>query len=433
MGVTLIWRSSEKASRLAKVSMSEGRGIHVAQFTDARATRPGWMRALNAVGRLAIPLVPLSADAWWEKACQAVPDAGEPAPEARRALEALVASLRDETRLHFVGRIAARDDTIRMAKNHLRIAKLLRERPEVAATQLPALVFIIGLPRTGTTFLHLLLSQDRRSRTIPYWESFDPIPPQPGPDRRPAQVDALLAQLERISPAYHAIHPMTAEMAEECVALFMNELRTLQYDFQYFAPGYVGWLLAEDPRIAYQAYLRQLRILQFFRPAGERFLLKDPTHTVHLDSVLELFPDAKLVFTHRDPAFTFSSLCSLYAHTRAIFSDEVDPVALGEEVMAGYWPKALLASQAIRAKLPPEQVADVRQADLARDPIGTAKQLYADLGFVFDDEVERAMQAFLEEEARAPERVHEHAPEGFGLSAPMLRERFEGYVEAYDL
>ncbi len=407
--------------------------MRAAQFTDARATRPRWLRAANAVGRAVQPWLRPSAEAWWKAARRAVPNGGEPAPEARRALEALALSLREETRLHFVGSLAARDDTIRMASNHLRIARLLRERPEVAKAELPAPVFIVGLPRTGTTFLHLLLAQDPRNRTLPYWESFDPIPPTSGRDARPAKVERMLAQLARISPAYQAIHPMTANSPEECVALFMNELRTLQVDIQYRAPGYVAWLLAEDPRIAYEAYARQLRIVQFFRPAGERFVLKDPTHIVHLETVLEVFPDAKLVFTHRDPAAALSSICSLYCHTRAIFSDDVDPAAVGREVMAGYWPRALDAAQSIRARLPRDRVADARQADLARDPIGTLRTLYADLGLAFEGDTERAVRSFLEAEARAPRRVHEHAPEGFGLSAAEIRERFRAYVEAFEL
>ena len=410
--------------------MSERR---IAPFTTARATRSFALRAINAAGRLVPGMARPDADAWWEAARQRVPGAPDPAPEAREALAALVASLNDDTRLNLVGRFSAQGDTVRMAANHLRIAKLLREKPEILETELPPPVFIIGLPRTGTTFLHLLMAADPRSRTIPYWESFDPIPPESGEDLRAQKVDRMLAGLARVAPDYQAIHPMTAEMTEECVALFMNELRTLQYDIQYRAPGYVRWLLEQDARIAYRAYERQLRIVQHFRPTGERQVLKDPTHIVHLEAVLELFPDAKLVFTHRDPAFSFSSIFSLYAYTRAIFSDDVDPRALGREVMDGYFPRALDRAQEIRASLPKERYADVRQADLARDPIGCARRLYADLGLEFDDAVERAMRAFLDEEARGPKSVHEHSPEGFGTTGAAIRERFAGYVEAFDL
>ncbi len=399
-------------------------------FSDVPSTRPLWMRAINTAGRIAPNYKRPSAKLWWDAAIKRQSgDPGKPGEDARQALTALTESINAESKLNLIGKIAAYDDTVRMACNHLRIANLLHDRPEILSTELPAPVFIIGLPRTGTTALHQLMSQDKRSRTIPYWESFDPIPPNEGPDRRVAKVDKMLRQLEQFSPDYHAIHPMTAEMAEECVALFMNELRTLQFDIQYYAPSYVKWLLAEDARIAYEGYLRQLQIIQFYRPTGERLVLKDPTHLVHLDTVLKVFPNAKIIFTHRDPASSLSSVCSLYAHTRAIFSDDVHPHLVGKEIMEGYWPKALDRAQIIRGGLAAEQCVDVRQADLSRDPIATIKNIYEVLRFEFDDAVECSMQDFLQAEAVKNKNSHRHSAEDFGLTVGGIRERFKGYIE----
>jgi hypothetical protein len=249
---------------------------------------------------------------------------------------------------------------------------------------------------------------------------------------RAAQVERLLAQLAKFSPVYQAIHPMTAEDAEECVALFMNELRTLQLDIQYRVPGYVRWLLAQDARVAYQAYRRQLQLICHHRPQGVRFVLKDPTHLVHLDTVLSLFPNAKLLFTHRDPAFTISSICSLYAHTRAIFSDDVDPHAVGREVMAGYWPEAMDRALTLRARLPPGTFVDVRHADLARDPLGTVDAIYHSLGLDLTDAARKAMGEFVVRDA-AERGEHEHSAEGFGLRAEAIRERFEDCVTRFSL
>ena len=119
------------------------------------------------------------------------------------------------------------------------------ERPAVLDTELPTPIFIVGWPRTGTTALHTLLAADPRNRTIPYWESFDPVPPSRGPDRRAAKVDRMLAQLARIAPDYHAIHPMASDAAEECVALFMNHFRTLQLDTTTLVSP--GWRATVDP------------------------------------------------------------------------------------------------------------------------------------------------------------------------------------------
>src|SRR5262245_32940441 len=164
----------------------------VPQFTSARAGQPGWMRALNAAGRLAPRALQPSAEAWWRAARDAEPDAGEPAPEARAAAEVLAESLRADAKLNLIGRFGARDDTARRAATHLRVRRALTETQEAAATRLPPVIFVIGWPRSGSTFLHRLLAEDPDTRTLPYWESFDPVPPRSGPDQRAAQVARLL-------------------------------------------------------------------------------------------------------------------------------------------------------------------------------------------------------------------------------------------------
>lgn len=392
------------------------------------------MRGLNAAGRRLLPrFAAPSATAWWERARRGGPGNDAPAPGAEEALEALVRSLRADAALHLVGRLAARDDTVRLARTHLRIRRALRDDPAILDTRLPAPIFIVGWPRTGTTFLHALLACDPAHRTLPYWESFDPVPPREGPDRRPEALERMLRQLAAFAPDYHAIHPMTAHGPEECVALFMNAFRTLQFDIQYRVPGYVDWLLRQDARVAYACYRRQLQLVQHHRPHGERFVLKDPTHLVHLETLLELFPDARIVFTHREPVRALSSLCSLYAHTRAIFSDDVDPHAIGREILAGYWPAALARALELRERIAQELCADVRQLDLARDPLGTVERLYRELGLALGDPARRAMRELVAARAREPAGRHQHALEDFGLDADAVRERFAGYCSRFAL
>jgi hypothetical protein len=369
----------------------------------------------------------------WERARRDEPLTGSPEPAAVEALEVLVRSLRSDAALHLVGRLAARDDTLRMVRTHLRVERALRERAAILDTPLPPPIVILGWPRTGTTFLHTLLACDPANRSLPYWESFDPVPPREGPDRRPQRLDRMLRQLAAFAPDYHAIHPMSAHAPEECVALFMNVFRTLQYDIQYRVPGYVDWLLQQDARIAYRAYRRQLQLVQHHRPHGERLVLKDPTHLIHIETILELFPDACFVFTHRDPARALSSLCSLYAHTRAIFSDEVDAHAIGREILAGYWPDALTRALELREGLPAGRVADLRHQDLARDPIAAAERLYHELGLALDEPARRAMREFLAARAPSSESAHQHRLEGFGLDPDAVRERFSDYSARFSL
>lgn len=412
--------------------------LHLQQFSTAKKTRSLPMRALNMAGKLAPFYMRPNADRWWTAASEAISSgtygaAVEPHSDAVAALQQLVDSINSSARLNLVGRVSASDDSTRMARNHLRIQSLIKSQPSILDTALPPPVFIIGMPRTGTTYLHTLLAQDPRHRTIPYWESFDPIPPVMGQDTRIARLDKMLRQMDHISPNYQAIHPMTAESPEECVALFMNEFRTLQFDIQYRVPEYVAWLQQQDATIAYRGYLQQLKILQHYRPAGDRFVLKDPAHTLNVRTILKVFPNAKFIFTHRDPAKSLSSLCSLYSYTRAIFSDAVDAHAIGREVLNGFWPPGWEDAMRVRDTLPANRYCDVLQTDMRESPVDAIRGVYAAFDMEFDEAAQRPLKDYLEQSAGAPRHRHEHSPGGFGLEPGAIRERMQAYVDAFDL
>ncbi|MFA9470601.1 MAG: sulfotransferase [Deltaproteobacteria bacterium] len=407
--------------------------LRVEQFTTARNAQPWWYRATNRVGRVLPSFGTPSAEAWFEKAKRKNLGVGDPRPETLAALEALLHSVREDAQLSFSGRIAAQMDCLRMAGQHLLIEQAIRETPEILDAQIPPPIFLIGWMRTGTTFVHRLLAQDPDTRTMPYWESMYPVPPKTGKDGRAEELAHVLKQLEAISPNYEAIHPMGAHEPEECVALFTNVFRTLQYNVQYRVPSYVEWLQGQDARVAYGQYRQQLQLVQFHRPHGIRFALKDPTHSVFLDTILELFPDARFVFTHRDPAATMSSLCSLYAYTRALFSDDVDPRALGPELMNSYLPGSLERAVKIVDGLASGRVAHLRHVDVRSDPIGAMARAYRDLGMELSEQARTAMHAMLDAESRKPRDIHIHSPEGFGLSAEGVRDRLSGYCQRFDL
>jgi hypothetical protein len=410
------------------------RSLDIPQFKEAASSHPLPIRVLNRVGRLIPGNRPLTAESIWAEARKGPLADLEPTPEAAEALEVLLESLAANVSMNLVGRFSAKDDTVRLARTHLRIHRALRDTPDIESVELPPPIFIVGWPRTGSTFLHQLLACDPASRTIPYWESFDPVPPATGqPDRRVEKLEKMLGLLERIEPRYHAIHPMTANAAEECVALFMNEFRTLQFDFQYRVPEYARWLIGQDQSVAYDLYRRQLQLIQRARPAGERQILKDPTHLVHLETLVERFPEARFVFTHRDPAFSISSICSLVSYTRALFTDEVDPAAVGAEIMSGYWPTALEQGRKIRAGLPDGRAVDVRHPDLAADPIRAVEGIYASLGLSLSEAARTAMSLFVDSQKEERTARHLHALEGFGLTREAVRDRFSSYCEDLSL
>jgi len=405
----------------------------VPQFTHANDSHAWWVRAINAIGGELEPVGRPCSDIWWERAQRQNPDAGDPTPDTRAALDAFTRSLNDDAALSFIGKIAAWLDCTRMASTHLRVEQALRQRPEVAHTQLPTPLFVLGLFRSGTTILHRLLGEDPDNRTLPHWESFDPTPRPEGPRRAQGTLRRFLKMADILSPNIKAIHPMDAFQTDECRGMFTNVFRTPQLNVQYRVGGYLDWLFEQDPAIAYRHHRRQLQLAYHQRPYGTRFVLKDPTHTFFIDAILEVFPDARFMFIHRDPVDTLSSICSLHAYARSVFSSDVDAHAVGTELSSSYLMGGLEAAVERVDQLPEERIAHVRAPDLGRDPVGTIAGAYRTLGMELGGEARQAMQDYMIQKRLRPAARHLHGAEGFGLDAGAIRDRFSSYCQRFDL
>lgn len=405
----------------------------VPQFTHARDSHAWWVRAVNAIGASFEPVGHPSSDIYWERAQRLNPDAGEPTPEARAALDALTESLNEDAALSFIGKIAAWIDCSRMASTHLRVEQALREAPEVEGTELPSPVFVLGLFRSGTTVLHRLLGEDPDNRTLPHWESFDPVHAPEGPEARQRKLARTLMLADIVSPSIKAIHPMDAQQTDECRGMFTNVFRTPQFNVQYRVGGYLKWLLAQDATIAYRQHRRQLQLVQHHRPFGKRFVLKDPTHTFFVDAILQVYPNARFVFIHRDPAETLSSICSLHAYARSVFSSDVDAHAIGTELSDSYMMRMLEPALASIDRLPSGRVTHVRAPDLSRDPVGTIGGVYRALGMELSDEARFAMHTFMRAKRERSGPRHIHSTAGFGIDTASVHERFASYCQRFDL
>jgi len=398
-------------------------------FRDARGDRPRWARLLNATLAPTAGWLRLSPEAFARKVRRASEDAGLDGLAFEEEYAALLASIESEARLHSIGRLAARDDTLRLIRTQIRTRRALLDDPVEAVETLPPLI-ILGWPRTGSSYLLGLLARDPANRALPYYESFDPVPPA-GPDRRAQKVDSMLRLVDRLAPGYQAIHPMKGSEPEECVAIFMLAFRTLQFDIQYRVPGYRRFLRGSDPLPAYRFHRDVLRLLQRARPQGRRWLLKDPTHLFAFETLHALHPRARFIHLHRDPVEAIGSICSLYAHTRAMFSDQVDPEALGEEILRGDWATGLEALLEARRVHPEIPVADLRYGELRRDPIAAIEGVYASLGLPFSDEARRAIQQYARANPQHARGRHRYSLERFGLREDEVRERFADYTARF--
>ncbi len=405
----------------------------VTRFRDARTNRPWPIGVANRLPGWTRHFLPFDAGTLIANAVRAVPGSRPSDVGFQSELEALCTAIDREANLSFAGHVAARDDTARLVRTHLRVQRALVARD--LPTPLPP-IFIIGWPRSGTSHLLGLLAQDPAHRSLRYYESFDPAPasgptPPDGVDPRIARLGRVLRGLDWLSPHYQSIHAMEPDDPEECVALFMNAFRTLQFEIQYRVPSYTAHVLRTSPRAAYTFYRDQIRLVQATNPHGDRWILKDPTHLFALDTIAELFPDARIVHIHRDPVTALGSICSLYAHTRALFSDDVDPILLGPEVLGSFWADGLARSQTFRERHPGIAVADVRYDDLVRAPLPTLATLYADLGLLLTDPARAAMTGYLDAHPQHPTRTHRYSLAQFGLQPDAIRERFTDYRQRF--
>lgn len=401
--------------------------VHAPQFTTPAKTQPWWFAALNWVTQ-PLPAGSFDAARWVRAEIDRVGEA--PADDVWRAFEALVASLESDAQLGSIGRIAAKQDCQRKLAVHLRQRVHVREGHVQAPGDMPPPIYILGWMRSGTTALHRLLAADPDNWWPRHYETMFAAPPA-GDDDRPARTQAVLDELGRISPHYQAIHPMAPRNPEECVNLFTHAFRTPQYAVQYRVPGYLRWLAEQDPGIAYDRYVEGLGVLRHHRGGGQRMVLKDPTHMAFLPSILERFPAAKFVFIHRDPVEVFSSMSSMYAYTRAMFTRHVDPLAIGPELFDEPLLQAHADGLAWCDAAEPGVVAHVRHEDLRRDAPGEVERIYATLGLSWSPAVAAGVRDHVA--APKPRHAHEHAPEAFGLRPGAIRERLRDYLQRFGL
>ena len=337
-----------------------------------------------------------------------------------------------DARLNDLGVEIAALDLVRALKNRLQIVDWRKSHPEIAEQKIERPIFIVGQPRTGTTILFDLLAQDPSLRPPLTWEVDAPLPvPRPDTyetDPRIAETQASLEMSEHIIPGFMSWHPMGAQVGQECVRITASQFCSMIFSVQYRLPRYYKWLLYEaDHRQAYRFHRIFLQHLQ--SGVSGQWLLKSPAHLWTLDTLLETYPDAVIVQTHRDPLKVIASVSALTNHLRRMASDQTSiadcAVQSCEEIVVG-----LQRGMTLRDSLPPGQVIDVQFTDFMRDPFATIRSLYGRLDRELTPAAERRMREHL--------AVHPGDGGGgryswadTGLDADQLREQVAGYQQRY--
>ncbi len=342
-------------------------------------------------------------------------------------LRRLCDSLRSEVPLSAAGRTSAERRLLALVSTRLRLHDLWQRRPEILALPVPAPWFIVGLPRSGTTFLHRLLANDPGLRSAPLWEIMNPLPagdieaPQPQPDPRIALAEQALAALHRAAPELQAMHEMEAEAPDEELNLLALGFCSMGFEFSFAVPSYVQWYAQQDHRAGYRLFKKVLQTLQWLRgrprspqaAAPKPWLLKAPSHMEQLGPLLDVFPDATVIQTHRDAVTATVSLASLTHHGVRNYFDAPDAQRVGTAMSAAV--ERLLRSIARDRAEGDMRFVDVQFAELMADPFGVVRRLYGAAGRELSAEAEQAMRRWQAEHRRGRHGAHSYAAQDFGI------------------
>ena len=398
-----------------------------------RLQQPRALRAFNTVGGVAgrLGLAPALDESTLIQAARKrtrLHDLGD--ESFRDGLRVLLHALDGEARLTTLGRIAARTRIIGLLETRLRLVEHRRAHPEVSDEVIDRPLFVLGLPRTGTTVLYGMLAADPAMRSPASWEVGRPFPPPTEDDpARIAAMDKDFERFRRIAPGIDHIHPLGSHLPQECLALQAPQFASYEFVTAFPVPSYWAWLREADLVPAYRFEREFLQYLQAAR-RGAHWVLKTPAHLMWLDVLLEVFPDALLVQTHRDPAQVLASVSSLMSAMRSSVSDDVDPAEVGREQLDA-WAWALRRTSEVRERLPAQRVVDVRYTDTIRDPVGTIRRVYDRFGLAFTPAVEQGVQRYLAANPRDKHGTHTYTLEEFGLDRDEVDAAFAGYRERF--
>ena len=373
------------------------------------------------------PDVALNAEGLLEKAAAqtGLTDFGD--DSYREPYNILLQSLQDEACLNTQGVILMQRTILRLLTNRLRTEEAFTSYPEMAETPIERPLYILGFPRTGTTLLHNLLSCDPASRWLRLWEGLYPAPAPESLDDDPrvAKSKEFVTGFEKIAPLLASAHKLNATGPEECLWLIEHTFADFIFELRANIPSYSRWLSEHEAEpVWYLYYRRQLQMLSW-KCRGSHWVCKAPRHLSGLSGLLSVFPDARIVQTHRSAESVLPSICSLCEITRSAASNLVDKEAIGK-----HWHQRLLEvgirSAEVRSASDAEQFIDVQYNDLVTDPIGTVHRIYEHHGYSYSDSFENRMKLWLADNRQYKHGPHRYSLEEFGLDAEVVRRDFTG-------
>jgi hypothetical protein len=394
------------------------------------------MRVLNRVGPVLAPRWPsLDPDNMLRAAARAAKSDQFGDESFRDALPVLFDSIAREADLTWLGRVMFRQSLLGFLQNRFSVYRYRATHPEVADVPIERPVFIVGYPRTGTTILFNLLAQDPANRVPLTWEVQFPDPPPESAtfttDPRIAKAAKVFEHMDAMAPSFASIHEVGADLPQECMPFLAQSMLGPQFSVSFNVPSYQAWVDAQSHAPAYTYHRHFLEHLQS-KHMKDRWVLKSPVHLRSLDALLTEYPDARIIFTHRDPAKIVPSLASLYYVIHGLASDAVDPCALGQTTTA-WWADALDHATAVREKHSDKagQFMDVQFEEIVADPVAVLGRAYERFDIPWSADIEGRMRSFLDDNPRGKHGSHRYEIEDFGMTLGQIRERFDSYCSTY--
>lgn len=341
---------------------------------------------------------------------------------------------------HFTerGRRAAWGTVVGVLKGRVEAIASMKAHPGFADTAIASPVVITGIPRTGTTALHKLMAVDRRFQGLQTWLLDAPMPRPPEhtwqdyPQFR--KTAEILAARYAAAPGKKAAHLLVAEEVDECCLMLRQGFVSNVWSCGWSAATYDAWWQASSEAPSYAHFRRGMQLIGMNDP-DKRWLLKNPGHIDNLDLVFAIFPDARVIQTHRDPAKAVPSLAKLLMMLHPVMEEESRYQQRAEILHAreaAKWANAVRKADKVRAEHP-GQVLDVIHRDFHRDPMAEIERIYRFIGWELTDEARARMAVRIAEKPELAHGAHRYDLADFGMTADDLRERFGDYVERYDL
>lgn len=347
-------------------------------------------------------------------------------PRFRLALSALEARFNTDQNTA-LGRLVGNSTCIQAACNRLRLQKMLADHPAIDAVTVERPIFVLGLPRTGTSLMQYMLSMLPERRALRFWEIVSPVPvhDRPEVDQRRRRAIALTTKRAAyfMAPEQRDIHPVDVDTYEECWPLLFSSFAVVNHELSQGIPGWGDWLYNDwDMRHSYEEYARFLKLFSWQDPRG--LVLKCPEHLWYLGELLSVFPDAAVLWLHRDPCAVLPSYASLISLSHRTLRGRIDPPAVGAQVLEAC-AKGLERASAYRDN---PRVMHVSYTELTRNPRDTLARVSEHAGVRLD---EATGHRIADEAVASPldtRTVHRYSLEQWGLSEDSIRDRMARYL-----